>query len=152
VTPGARPEVHTLVRQGVALMVATGDAGRRPALARGWGPELRDDGACLAVCVEAPQASPTDANLVVGAWAAVMFSLPSTYAAVQVKGRVLARHAPTAEDLARAEAHLTAFTAEVEPLGLTDIRRFFDPSLVAVVVEVAEQFDQTPGPGAGGAL
>jgi hypothetical protein len=137
------------------MVVATGDAGLRPAITRAWGPELSEDGDRLVLCVEAPEGSATWQNLAVdGGAVAVMFSLPSTYSSAQLKGTVLDRREPTAADLARAEAHLDAFAGEVELLGLPRDAslRFLDPQLVAVVVGVTERWDQTPGPGAGDRL
>jgi hypothetical protein len=105
----------------------------------------------MIVCVEAPHGSATRGNLVVGDPLAVTLSRPTSYSTVQVKGMIAAVEAPSAGDLERVQAHVHAFFDEVGKLGLLgDVaRRLVGTELRTVVVEVAERYDQTPGPGAG---
>jgi hypothetical protein len=148
------PDIAALARLGVAVIVGTRDAELRPAVARAWGPVLSAEGTRLALCVEAPEASPTQANLLAGSPVAVTLSLPTTYSTVQLKGPVASVAPPDEEDLALVRAHREAFTAEVGALGVPApvISRTFGDELLLVAVDVAERYDGTPGPGAGRAL
>jgi hypothetical protein len=148
------PDIAELVRQGVALVVATRDVDLRPTVTRGWGPSLSDDGRELMLCVEAPPGSPTRDNLAAGVPLAANLSRPSTYSAVQLKGTVRDVRAPDAGDLDRVAAHVDAFVVEVAGLGMDPdaARRLAGGELLTVVVGVDERYDQTPGEGAGARL
>jgi hypothetical protein len=150
----ATPDIDQLIRQGVAMVIATRDAQLRPAVARGWGPALSDDGRTLTLCVEAPDGAPTRANLADGAPAAINITLPSTYSSVQLKGQVVAVRPPDGEDRERIARHGDAFARDTATLGLPDrvARSLRDTEFVTVDVALTERFDQTPGPGAGGRL
>jgi hypothetical protein len=73
---------------------------------------------------------------------------------IQAKGRVTAVGEPSAEQLERVRAHVAAFAAEIEPLGLSPelTRRLLVPELFAVTFAVHELYDQTPGARAGARL
>ncbi len=138
------------VTGGVAVVVGTCDAERRPAVSRGWGPRVADGGRTVELCVAADRSRPATA-LDPGSAIAVTFSRPSTYQGVQVKGHVLAAGAPTEEHLRLVGAHVNAFLEETAPLGLSPaiLAGLAHGPLHAVTVAVEALFDQTPGPGAG---
>jgi hypothetical protein len=150
----AAPDIDQLVRQGVAIVLATRDAQLRPAVARGWGPLLQADATTLTLCIEAPEGTPTRANLAEGAPAAINITLPSTYSSIQVKGRVAAVRALDDGDRERIARHGNAFVLDTSTLGLAEriARALQDTDYVTVDVALAERFDQTPGPGAGARL
>jgi predicted metal-binding membrane protein len=139
---------------GVAAVAATRDERLRPQVVRAWGLKVAPDGASAAICLGASPDSQTLANIAANGAISVSMVIPSSYRMIQMKGRVTAVAEPTAEQLARVEAHAAAFVAEVEPVGLTaeQARRFVHRDLVAVSFSVAEVYDQTPGPGAGARL
>ncbi len=147
-------DLAAFLREGVAIVVATADEDLRPQIARGWGPELAPDGATLSLCVGAPPESTMRANLDRGGVMAATFSLPSTYRTAQLKGPVLSAQDPTAEQLARVEEHLAAFTAQSAEVGLAPALapRLRERALVAVEMAIRERYDQTPGPKAGSRL
>ena len=150
------PVLAELVLQGVAVIVGTADADHVPAVTRGWGPLLHEEGRLLTLCADAPAGSPTHANLLVGGPVAVTLSRPTSYLSVQLKGPLRAYGAPDQEALRVATAHIEAFIEETSSIGVPAqvIRATVGTELVAVAVEVevAERYDQTPGPGAGRAL
>jgi hypothetical protein len=147
-------DVAELSRQGVAVIVGTCDASLVPAVSRGWGPVLSDDGTRLTLCVDAPAGSATRANLEAGSPLAVTMSRPTSYLSVQLKGPVFALGEPDAEALRMVEEHLESVTAETTAIGVppTFMRTLAATELLAVGIEVTERYDQTPGPGAGRAL
>jgi hypothetical protein len=148
------PDIAELAGQGVAVVVGTRDAACIPAVTRGWGPRLSADGRRLELCVDAPAGSPTRANLEAGSPIAVTLSRPTTYLTVQLKGPVAAFGEPSEEARRAAGVHVEAFVAETSAVGVPEaiIRTLAAGELVAVAVDVAERYDQTPGPGAGRAL
>jgi hypothetical protein len=126
--PVLDPEVVEFVHGGVAVGVATRDDELKPALARGWGPEV-ENGAV-----------------------AVGFSPPTIARAVQVKGVATEVGEPDAADLERAERHFRLFFAECERIGApphVPERMFVRSGLVLIRFAIDEAFDQTPGPTAG---
>jgi Pyridoxamine 5'-phosphate oxidase len=150
--PGLTRELIELVHAGVAVTVATRDKDLRPALTRSWGPRVDEDGRTLTLCVIAPPASATRANLEENGVIAIGFSQPTIARALQVKGRAVEVHEPGPAELERAERHLSAFFAEVEAIGLPAelARRLYTPDeLVSVRVSIDDVFEQTPGPSAG---
>jgi hypothetical protein len=140
-----------LIREGVAVVVGTRDASLRPAVTRGWGPNLSGDGAALTLMVDAPEGSPTRVNLGGGSPVAVTLSRPTSYASVQLKGPVVAVRAPSDAELASMRSHVEAFVTEAVAMGVRAAvaRSLVGDDVVVVEIAVAERYDQTPGPGAG---
>jgi hypothetical protein len=143
----------SFVHSGVAVTVATCDEGLKPAITRGWGPEVSADARVLALLVAAPPGSPTRENLEGNGAIVVGFGLPTVARAVQLKGVVDAVREPQSAELERAEQHLRSFCAEAGQLGIPErlARRMFPQrsTLVSVTFPIEEAFDQTPGPTAG---
>jgi hypothetical protein len=139
---------------GVAAVAASRDARLRPQVVRAWGLKVGPDGASATICVGAARDSQTLANLQDNGAISVTMVVPSTYRMIQMKGHVTAVAEPSAEQLARVDAHAAAFAEEVRPMGLSaeQARRFLGSDLVAVTFSVHEVYDQTPGPGAGARL
>lgn len=145
-------ELIEFVRGGVAVSIATRDAELRPAITRGWGPEVAADGCTLTLLVDAPPGSASRSNLEQNGALAIAFSPPTIARALQVKGTAADLRAPVAAELQRAEQHNEAFCAEIGAVGHPAAlgRRFLRPAgLVAVTLTVESVFDQTPGPAAG---
>ena len=111
-------DVAELARQGVAVIVGTCDAALVPAVTRGWGPVLSADGSRLTLCVDAPEGSPTRANLEAGSPLAVTMSRPTSYLSVQLKGPVVALGEPDAAATGAVAAHLEAVVAETVAIGV----------------------------------
>ena len=146
------PDLVAFVNGGVAVGVATRDAGSRPAFTRAWGPEVSADGAVLRLCVDAPPGSATRANLEGNGAIAVGFNPPTAARALQVKGVATSVLGPTPNELARCERHFLAFCVEGARVGVSEsqLRRVFAPrDLVSVSLSIDDVFDQTPGAAAG---
>jgi hypothetical protein len=143
------PDVGALLQRGIVVIVGTADDELVPAVARAWGPSLQGDR--LRVHVEAPDGSAMLANLRPGRPIAATITSPSTYESVQLKGRIAAVGAPGVDEDDRIAEHVDAFVAATSAVGMAEpvARAVFGGALVAVEVDVAERFDQTPGPNAG---
>ena len=154
-TPRIGPSCAARLDEGYAAVAATADERRRPELARVWGMEVSPDGATLTFCVEAPAGSRMRANLERGSMVAITATKPSTYRSTQIKGPSRGVWEPTEADLARARSQRDAFARDVVPLGIEPARgvRFIrEETLLAAAIDVAELYDQTPGPAAGARL
>lgn len=141
-----------LIGAGVCVMVATRDPSLRPQIARAWGPEALAPTGPLRLCVEARERPRILDLLVPGAPIAVLFTRPSTYSSLQIKGVVEAVEEPSEEQRRRVDDHWRAFAAEAELVGLSSrlISRLVDgEALLSVNVGLQELYDQTPGRRAG---
>jgi len=144
-------DIGDLVREGVAVVVATRDAELRPELSRAWGPALSEDGERLTVSVEAPRGSATARNLVAGSPVVATLARLASRTTVQLKGAVVAVAPPDADRVAAVAAHADGFVAETAVVGVPEAiaRGLIGPELLSVTIAVAERSDETPGPGAG---
>ncbi|MEN3283882.1 MAG: hypothetical protein V7607_5022 [Solirubrobacteraceae bacterium] len=147
-------DIADLVRQGVAVIVATRDEESRPELSRAWGPALSEDGARLTVCVEAAQDSAMARNLASGSPVAATLARLASQTTVQLKGALVEVATPTQDRLDAVTEHVDGFVAETAIVGVPEslARALVGPDLLALTIEVAERFDETPGSGAGRAL
>lgn len=78
-----------------------------------------------------------------------------TLRSLQVKGTGHDLEPPTAADLARSQEFCRCFFADVEAtdgISASLMNRLVPADLLACTVDVAEIYDQTPGPGAGARL
>ena len=146
------PDLVAFVHGGVAVGVATRDAGCRPAFTRAWGPEVSADRGVLRLCVDAPPGSATRANLEGNGAIAVGFNPPTTARGLQIKGVARSVREPSAEELERCERHFLAFCVEGARVGVSEsqLRRVFvGRDFASVTLSIDEVFDQTPGAAAG---
>jgi hypothetical protein len=144
------PETASFLAGGVAIMVASRDAELQPEISRGWGPEVRDEGGAVRICLIAPPPSPARANLAGNRAIAMNCTMPSSYRAVQIKGTVLEVGDPTAEDLERAREHAARFVGETVKVGAPAPSEHYIAAIdLAVTLAASEVYDQTPGPKAG---
>ena len=94
-------------------------------------------------------------NLEPGRPVAVTAADVRTLRSVQLKGTSRGIEPARPEDLDRMVRYTAAFYDDIvatDGTPLTVLRRLTPDDVVAVLIEVADQFDQTPGPGAGRAV
>ena len=140
---------------GCGLIVATVSPDGAPRASRGWGIAVvsAEEGRLRVVC-DADDA-PTLANLAEGAAVAVTAASVRTLHSIQMKGRSAGLDEATDGDVAVSARYCEQFIVDVhETDGVPEerIRRLIPTRLAAWHFEVRELFDQTPGPGAGGAV
>jgi hypothetical protein len=138
-----------------ALIVGVVGASGRPLATRGWGLRAEGpDGTHFRLLVDADEADDL-AHLASGGAIAVTASDVPTLRSVQVKGHVLGIEPANRTDQVASERYCTGFFADVESSDHVPrylLERLRPDALVALRLEVAEVFDQTPGPGAGSRL
>jgi hypothetical protein len=144
-------DVLGLFGAGAAIIVGTVGPDGEPRATRGWSVRSVDaDTGRIRVMISADD--PLVVGNLAGSRIAVGGAEVRTLRSAQVKGRVVSVETPTAEDLADMAHDSERFFVDVHvvdgnPLEL--LRRLLPHDVVAVEIEVEEQYDQSPGPGAG---
>jgi hypothetical protein len=150
--PGALidDELAQFVKGPVSAMLGTVDATNVPDATRVSGiAAVGDERFRLLISSDATTAC---ANALVGARVSVLVTDITTYRSVQWKGQVVEACSPRSTgDLALLDHHVETFRDSAHIVGIeygmSD--RFFPVEVVALVVQVDDCYDQTPGPGAG---
>ena len=157
-----KPSVHETVAEhaaflegGVAILAATASVANVPTAVRAWGATVIDGGRAVRILLP---------NVAQGVWddlrdtgaLAVCFTDVASYRSVQLKGRIRNPDEPvTADDTATWDRYQERFFEAVEsgshvPRALAS--RLAPAAVRPVVLDIAEAFDQTPGPAAGRSL
>ena len=144
------PEQIAFLEGPNSLVIATQDGQLVPEVTRALA--LRCDGGDrVTVTLPARIAGRAVANLAVEPRIAVGVNRPSSHRTYQLKGRVLAVTEAPLAGRERVEAAFAAFANEVTMVGLPPrlLQAVVRWPVIEILVEVAEIYDQTPGPGAG---
>lgn len=144
------------IESGCATIVGFVTTDGRPFATRGWGTEVIDTDPPRLRLLLGAGAVAAAGRLDSSAFAiALTGGDVGTLRSFQVKGTARDLEPPTARDLERSQRYCDAFfgavcEADGTPRWLMD--RLAPVDLVACTVDVAEVYDQTPGPGAGARL
>jgi hypothetical protein len=147
------PDAAALIEGGCALIVGTVDAEGAPLATRGWAATIVEAGPPARVRMLI-SSTDTDAlaNLeATGAIAVTGADVP-TLRSLQFKGRVVGFDEVTDEDRQRCDRYLDALFSDIERADGARrevLARWIPVDYRACLIEVADRFDQTPGPGAG---
>lgn len=147
-------ELADFVQSGVAIHIGTRDDGLQPQGARAISARVEREGRYLVVYVSERAAKRILPNLESNGEAAVAFVRPTDDRACQIKGRFVgARAARPAERQALA-AQWASFFRNMAQIGIpaTAAAGWAIWPAVAIRIEPAAVFDQTPGPHAGAPL
>jgi hypothetical protein len=145
------PDAARLFVGGSALIVGAVEPDGSPYAIRAWGALVADDGAALRFYVDADDAR-ARSLLTPGATVAVTGGDVKTLASAQVKGPVRVLDDLTALDIATRERATALFVEEVHETDHTPrdlLERMVPARFLACTLDVAEVYDQTPGPHAG---
>jgi hypothetical protein len=145
------PETRAFLHSGCGLLVATVSADGEPHATRGWGLDIVELGppAVVRVMLDADDERTLE-NAAAGGAVAITAANVLTLRSLQLKGR--SRGLDAASPVERVDRYIRAFHRDVETtdhISWETFQLFFPASYVACLVNVAETFDQTPGPGAG---
>jgi hypothetical protein len=146
-----------LHRPGVSITAASRDARNVPCIGRCLGCRVAADRTRVTVFVAASQYAAFFDALATSRAVAVVFSLPSTHRALQLKGSDAAAEPLAPGDAELVARHVESFVEELAALGyppeVVRAAHWCDPAeLRAVAFTPAAAFEQTPGPGAGAPL
>jgi hypothetical protein len=144
-------DLKDFLESGVAVLVSTGDADRRPHVAYGWGPRVRKDGSTIDVFLDSVRAGQTLANARANGHIAMTVAHPVSVRSVQLKGTFLDSGDPAADDAAWVRRHREAFVVSTSLVGDPPevIGGMWMDDVVRLSFVAQRAFDQTPGPNAG---
>ncbi len=142
-------EMVRFLQGGCALIVCTLDAEGNPYASRAWGLTVSNAESAVRVRLLA-----TPDVIAAGRIAITGTDVP-TLRSLQLKGHVVGVEATTEVDSAKAARYIDDFYTDIEhtdriPRDLLD--RMTPSEFQAVIVEVEELFNQTPGPRAGSSV
>jgi hypothetical protein len=152
--PLIEPDVQAFLESPCSQIVATVDADGLPEASRGWAVDVLPGGRQLRLLLASTEAV-TLANVAATGVIALTATHFQTLSSVQIKGRVTAVEPRTAADRIRFEAFCAGCVHAIAELDGTPeelVWRMAPLDVVACRVEVAEVYDQTPGPVAGSRL
>jgi hypothetical protein len=141
-----------LLEGGCALIVGSVDGEGAPHASRGWGLDVLDASTGRIRLLLDVHDDRARANLVPGRPVAVTGADVATLASVQLKGTSAGEDPPAPSDPARMRRYTGSFYTAIHETDGTDpavVERITPEGVVAIVVDVIEAFDQTPGPAAG---
>jgi hypothetical protein len=144
-------QIDSLVARGGATIVGTVNADGSPRGVRGWSISIVDASnhrVRVAVAADDPVVVENLRRRPV----AVTTADVMTFESVQLKGSASIVEPPTEADLADVSAQTAAFLEAIERVDRTPTElamRFVSQTVVMIEMVVEQQFDQTPGPGAG---
>lgn len=154
--PGAllNDGIIAFIEREVAIDVAACSADLRPSSARGFAARVSPDRRRITLHVRRAEATQLVQDLLSQDRIAVVFCLPATEAAIQIKGRGISLSAAGAEACEHVETYRQGFVDNIVKLGYD--RDFgltymaVDPGqMLAVSFTPEVVFEQTPGPLAG---
>ena len=149
--PPLPDELVEFTRGGKSLLVGTASAARVPDCVRAVGIRIWPGASQLTVLIPAATGARSVANLRETGKIAITLSHIPTHRTVQLKGSVLAVRDGDDADREHATRYRIAFAADLAWAGQSEARtlRLGIWPCVAVDVEIAVAFAQTPGPVAG---
>ena len=148
-------EVVDLLEAGSALIVGLLGEDGAPVAGRGWGLTFYEGTRWARLLVGADTITGPSREVTVGSPIAVTGANVLTLASAQVKGPVTAVVPAEKSDLARLRRYCDAFfddVAVVDSIPRELMERLVPTDVVACDIDVAEVFDQTPGPTAGSVI
>ena len=144
-------ELRSCIEEPVAIQLATVGADLVPQSVRGFGVRLDDSDALCVGFVDA-QAPEFLAPLRVSRRLAVNLTHPVTFRGRQLKGPLIEIEPPSAAAEQAAREYFVRFAAQLARIGITPEQcrgMFCSGPTRWIRMQPMEQFNQTPGPGAG---
>lgn len=153
-TPLLSDSTVAFIEREVAIDVASCSAHLRPSSARGFAGRVSPDRRRITVFVRRAESTQLVQDLLSQDVIAVVFCLPETEAAIQIKGRQVTLSAASAQECDHVRAYRDAFVEGIVRLGYArDFGQTYlaveAGQLLAVSFTPEVIFEQTPGPLAG---
>jgi hypothetical protein len=151
VQPPVSEELAAFLECGLSIVIATRDPELQADGAPAWAAKVHEDRAHLTVFVQAQAAPAMLANLEYHPEIAILFDLPSSHRACQVKGRLTASRKARASERPEITRQAEGFRTDLESIGIPKaMTAEWKPwPCVALELRVTQIFEQTPGPGTG---
>lgn len=156
-TPLLGDSTVAFIEREVAIDVASCSADRRPSAARGFACRVSPDRQRITVFMRRSESVQVLQDVLSQDVVAVVFCLPETEAALQIKGRQVSLSAAAAADLAHVQDYCGRFVEGIAKLGYDrEFGRAYMTieagQMVALSFTPELVFEQTPGPLAGQSL
>lgn len=147
-------DLAPLLQSGVSLIVGTRDSNLVPESARALGARVETGGRDVTVFLPVATCAQSIANLAANGRIAVTFVRIGDHYAVQAKGRVVEVRAATGDEHELIDRYRGELIQALGFVGMPprQTARFAHWPAHAVRFVVEALYEQTPGPGAGGAL
>jgi hypothetical protein len=144
-------ELADFIESGLSINIGTGNAKREPDGAIAWAAQVHDDRSQLTLYLHKEAAKAMLRNLRAHPEIAVLFELPTSHRACQVKGRFVSTRPAKKTERAEVERQVDGFFSDLEGIGIprTLLAELEIWPCVAIQMRATELFEQTPGPGAG---
>ena len=144
-------DLKSFIESGVAVLLGTGDADRRPHVVLAWGPRVHAGGGAVDVFVDTVRAGQTISNARTTGHIALTVADPVSYRSIQIKGTYRDSAEGNADDLAWVRRHHDAFHVTTALVGdpPETIANLWTNDVTRLTLNVERAFDQTPGPDAG---
>ncbi len=152
--PLLHDNIVAFIEREVAIDLASVSAGHHPSSCRGFACRVAPDRQRLTLFVRREEARQLLQDVLVQDAIAVVFCLPETEAAIQIKGRQVALSAVSADDMLDVQRYRDAFIDGIVRIGHP--RPFAEAymaveagQMAAISFQPDAVFEQTPGPRAG---
>jgi hypothetical protein len=146
--------IVAFIEREVAIDLASASADHHPSSCRGFACRVAPDRQRVTLFVRREEARQLLQDVLVQDAIAVVFCLPETEAAIQIKGRQIALSAVSADDMLDIQRYRDAFIDGIARIGHP--RPFAEAymaveagQMVAITFQPEAVFEQTPGPRAG---
>jgi len=152
--PPISDELAAFLECGLSITMATRDPDLEPDSASALAARVHGDRTHVSVFMHSRDARAMLRNLEEQPEIAVLFDLPSTHRACQLKGTFTASRKATSSEKREVTRQAEAFRTDLEAIGIPKALTAEWKSWPSVAIEfrVAQIFEQTPGPGTGGLL
>ena len=147
-------ELAAFLESGVSIAIATRDGDLEPDGAAGLAARVHEDRTHITLYVHTRAGSALVRDLERHPQIAVLFDLPSSHRACQVKGEFTGSRRARVSEQNEVMRQGEAFRADLELIGIPRVLTGHWTSWPCVALELraAQVFEQTPGPGTGGLL
>jgi hypothetical protein len=147
-------QLREFVESGVAVIVGTGDAARRPHVIYGWGPRVHPGGTTIDFFIDRIRSDQALSDVGENPRVALTVTDPVSARSVQFKGAFRESGAPDETDEVWVARHREAFLVTTALIGDPPdiISALWTDEVVRMTFDVERAFDQTPGPVAGSPL
>lgn len=152
--PLLHDNIVAFIEREVAIDLASASADHHPSSCRGFACRVAPDRQRLTLFVRREEARQLLQDVLVQDAIAVVFCLPETEAAIQIKGRQVALSAVSADDMLDVQRYRDAFIDGIVRIGhprpFAEVYMAVEAGqMAAISFQPDAVFEQTPGPRAG---
>lgn len=147
-------KLTAFIESGVAIVVATRNATLQPHLSRAWAGKLSDDKSTLTLYLPTKQATNCLDDLARCNQISAVFSRPSDYVTVQLKGQCVEIGPSVQEISPHVHTYWQQFMQALIAVGIKEplAQKLWSDGITPITINITHCYSQTPGPNAGNEL